>query len=205
MSIQTFVGNHIAIFRRVKKTYSILHYNHQRHHWSRLLLDPDLPITIGTQAITPADVKIAIDMTQRFIDCKASGKYLRYGQVIVPIIEKKANSPRNFPNGIFAGEIVCVTQNTEQFNMGPLWILKPLPLMQTIEPMPRRIAWIIAEDAARNNDDCPIMLNPISPITASVTSCYHVFSTDSIHQWLQTHNTCPVCKKVATAVPCFTD
>jgi hypothetical protein len=204
-TIQRFVSNYIAVYRRNKKTYSILSYDHQKRYWSRSLLDPDTLITIGPNSFTPANVKIAIDDSNTFVDCIATGKYLKYDIITVPIVEKKRNSPNKFPYGIYAGEFKCTDLTTINVHTGNLWTLIPLPKTHIVETMPRRIAWIIAEDAARNNDDCPITLGPISPITASVTSCYHVFSTDALNEWLQKKNTCPVCKKVATAVRCFTD
>jgi hypothetical protein len=66
-----------------------------------------------------------------------------------------------------------------------------------------RIAWIIAEDASKKGETCAITLDEISPITASVTSCYHVFTTSALETWFQTKSICPVCKQKATYTPAY--
>lgn len=71
--------------------------------------------------------------------------------------------------------------------------------------IPRRIAWLIAEDACKNNQECPISMDAITPITAKVTNCFHVFDGASLDTWLQTHNTCPLCKQICTAVAAYVD
>lgn len=71
--------------------------------------------------------------------------------------------------------------------------------------IPRRIAWLIAEDACKNNQECPISMDAITPITAKVTTCFHVFDGASIDTWLQTHNTCPVCKQTCVATAAFVE
>ena len=74
-----------------------------------------------------------------------------------------------------------------------------------LEKIPKRIAWLIAEAA---NDTCPISTNPISPITASVTTCFHVFETEAINEWIARNpvNTpCPVCRKVCMATAAYSE
>ena len=66
-----------------------------------------------------------------------------------------------------------------------------------------RIAWIIAEDASKKGDKCAITLDELSPLTASVTSCYHVFTTTALDIWFQTNHTCPVCKQRTVATRAF--
>jgi len=76
-----------------------------------------------------------------------------------------------------------------------------------LEKIPKRIAWLIAEEAAKG-EMCPISTNPISPITASVTTCFHVFETEAINEWIarNPNNTpCPVCRKVCLATPAYTE
>lgn len=73
------------------------------------------------------------------------------------------------------------------------------------KPIPRRIAWLIAEDACRNNEECSITMEAITPITAKVTSCFHVFDGAAIDTWLQTHNTCPVCKQACVTTAAWVD
>jgi hypothetical protein len=66
-----------------------------------------------------------------------------------------------------------------------------------------RIAWIIAEDASKKGETCAITLDEVSPLTASVTSCYHVFDTKALDIWFQTNTTCPVCKQNTVATKAF--
>jgi len=80
------------------------------------------------------------------------------------------------------------------------------PLQKVIlEKIPQRIAWIIAE--AAKEELCPISTNPISPITASVTTCFHVFETEAINEWIARNpvTPCPVCRKVCMATPAYSD
>jgi SUMO ligase MMS21 Smc5/6 complex component len=74
-----------------------------------------------------------------------------------------------------------------------------------LEKIPQRIAWIIAE--AAKEELCPISTNPISPITASVTTCFHVFETEAINEWIARNpvTPCPVCRKVCMATPAYSD
>ena len=75
------------------------------------------------------------------------------------------------------------------------------------EKIPQRIAWIVAEDACKRGEDCSITLDAITPITAAVTSCFHVFDANAIAKWLETTpgSQCPMCKKPAVATVCFTE
>jgi hypothetical protein len=170
-----------------------------------------------------AQVKIKIDSTDEFVQCICDGTYLKYGDRIVTVIQKRSSSAKRFPNGFYAGEITvdAVIQH-EAENIPPLWTLytTPVPLPQVAptppttvprsiyakNPIPQRIAWLIAEDAAKNDIDCPITLDTISPITASVTSCFHVFETVALERALKLNAMCPMCRtKNATYTKCFTE
>ena len=225
--IQTFNTNFIAIYRPKKKTYSILTWDQTFRYWKRALVDPELQpnITIARIRIAPASVSIKIDRTNSdlFVKCLVQGKLLFYGPNFVPIIEKRSSSTRNFPNGIYAGEFTCTNVHTgpvPNTNTNPLWTLRPvqqidnanpLPLVANplpinplpVEPIPQRIAWLIAEDACVRNEICSIILEPISPITSSVTNCFHVFETNAIKTWLEKNSTCPLCKKKTVATKAF--
>jgi hypothetical protein len=41
---------------------------------------------------------------------------------------------------------------------------------------------------------CPITMEPVTPDTATVTSCGHIFQSTAIVQWLTNHDTCPECR-----------
>lgn len=209
--IQLFCSDHIAIFRPNKRTYSILQYRHNK--WVKFRLDPAFASSIvrSRQDIPLAQVKISIDAGALII-CKATGQYLVYNNTIITVIEKMRNSVRNFPQSMYSGEITVDTQVVRE-NNEPLWTLfpiAPVPVAVSVSvhmpvPIPQRIAWIIAEDASKKDQDCPITLNRISPLTASVTSCFHVFETESILQAIETNASCPVCRtKNPTVTACFT-
>jgi hypothetical protein len=222
-AIQTFTSSLIAVYRPNKHTYSLLEYAHNTQKWGRFLLDPDITPTIRRyRQINPlVQVKIKIDASAEFVHCVCDGTYLKYGNRIVTVIQKRANSTKKFPMGFYAGEIRVEGDIQHEENViPPLWTLytdNPVPPAPNPNPpttvtqirknaMPQRIAWLIAEDAAKNDTICPITLNPISPITASVTSCFHVFETEAIDQALRLNAMCPMCRtKNITYTKCFTE
>jgi len=92
----------------------------------------------------------------------------------------------------------------------PLWSLAPIgpvqpvapvvaPIRTALEPIPKRIAWLIADNACKENEMCSITMEHITPLTAAVTTCFHCFDSEAVGVWLSTHSTCPTCRK-----PCLT-
>jgi hypothetical protein len=217
--IESFLSNYIAVYRPNKKTYSILQWHAEFHYWKRALLEPELQnnITIRTRTIPTAIVKININRSNtnenRFIKCIAYGKYLVYGTNCVPIIQCRSSSTRKFPLSTFAGEFACTATSEEHANLigESLWTLRAEPeqlpvldiITTVIEPLPQRIAWLVADDACKNGEICSITLETISPITASVTSCFHTFETNAIEKWLMSNENCPMCKKKTVATKAF--
>ena len=78
-------------------------------------------------------------------------------------------------------------------------VADPEPVFLTAPPEP--IPLFVAE-ALLSNTECPITMDPVQKGAAAVTSCFHVFQRDAIEQWLEKHNTCPVCKKTCVATMC---
>jgi hypothetical protein len=75
-----------------------------------------------------------------------------------------------------------------------------------LKPIPQRIAWLIAEESSKSKETCAITTDEISPITAAVTSCFHVFEYDSIQEWVNKNParpTCPVCREVCAITKAF--
>ena len=150
------------------------------------------------------------------VHCRANGDYLVWVNEnvthSVPILHKKRTSPNNFLNRYFNYEFHCTAQSANP-PVPDLWILVPLAPVPVPVPIrtqlpkqiPQRIAWIIAEDSSRKEDNCPITLEPISPLTAAVTSCYHVFDANAITSWIATHSECPVCKTKCVTTVCFSE
>lgn len=81
------------------------------------------------------------------------------------------------------------------------------PVIKTIlKPIPQRIAWIIAEESSKSKETCAITTDEISPITAAVTTCFHVFEYESILEWVNKNParpTCPVCREVCAITKAF--
>jgi hypothetical protein len=86
---------------------------------------------------------------------------------------------------------------------------QPPPVIKTIlKPIPQRIAWLIAEESSKSKETCAITTDEISPITAAVTTCFHVFEYDSIQEWVNKNParpTCPVCREVCAITKAFQD
>jgi len=224
-SIQTFRERYIAIYRPNKKTYSILNWVADGACWMRAIQSDDATIaatTLRTSATPHAPVEINTHYNntnpQQRVKCVASGQYLRWREFDVAIIQKKRGSGPPFQDALFVNEFICTTTAHETPGTRPLWTLYPpvaAPVAAPVntvyahvstikfEPLPKRIAWIIAEDASKKGETCSITLEPISPITASVTTCYHVFDTDALATWLVTKNTCPLCKQKTVATVAF--
>lgn len=75
----------------------------------------------------------------------------------------------------------------------------PQPKTVVTEALPRRIAWLIAAEAEKQDDSCPITMDTISPLTAAVTTCFHCFDAEALASWNHTRGggatECPLCKK----------
>ena len=210
--IQTFTSQYICFFRRNKKTYYVLEWNNAVRKWLRS--NPDLPNLTLHRSTVSRDGQVTINMATyaagfvRRIPIKADGFYLTSGDHNIPILKAVTTMPTAFMMTEYTALDTPFTQ-TEHV----LWTLAPPviaaappPLAVFQEKLPKRIAWLIAEDASKAGDTCPISTNEISPVTASVTTCYHVFETDSINEWVQRHpiNTpCPVCRKPCEVTVAF--
>ena len=72
----------------------------------------------------------------------------------------------------------------------------PLPAVPVdVKAFPRHLVAAVLANAAANNAICPITMDPITPDTATVTSCGHVFQTEAIRHWLTTNAICPECRE----------
>ena len=217
-TIETFIGNYIAIYRPNKKTYSILSYNHPKGLWIPNYEHVQDGTVLLNQMITEL-VNVTITYKQnKKVDCKANGNYIVWINENVthnvPILYKQLFSERSFPSTYFSYEFSC-----GHYSILPpvvaLWDLVPLPIQlvpiavlhrvrHPIE-IPQRIARIIADDASKKKDTCPITLELISPLKAAVTSCYHVFDASALASWFETHSECPMCKTNCVITVCFSE
>jgi hypothetical protein len=210
--IHIFRTTHICLFRRNKKTYYVLQWNNTVRKWIRAM--PDLPDLTLHRSTTSRDAEVDINFatsagaTAKRTHVTADGFYLMSGAICIPIVKADKSLPQAFMMTEY--KALETPYTTTDYN---LWdVVAPQPLAAAPphlavapphlailqEKIPKRIAWLIAEDASKNNDTCPISTNIISPITASVTTCFHVFESEYINEWAQLHpiNTpCPVCRK----------
>jgi hypothetical protein len=81
----------------------------------------------------------------------------------------------------------------------------PLPLSSreipedtSIKKIPQFVAEIMKRDAVAASSSCAISLELIADVPVSITSCFHIFHTESINTWLKDRGDCPVCKAPVT-------
>lgn len=201
--VELFREPFIAIYRPNKKTYTILGWVPVGRYWKRHQTTPEAiqATTIREQNIPPTLANINViafnDELHRRVVCTATGEYLAYENYSIAILRKRTSSPGSFPTTIFAFEFPCTARSEPPETIPPLWTLRMEPVLpqQEIIPLPMRIAWILAEYASRQGETCSITLEQISPVTASVTTCFHVFDTTALDTWFQTNTSCPLCKQ----------
>ena len=215
--INEFREPYIAIYRPNKKTYAILNWETNGRYWKRYMIDRNfLPtVTLRRQNIPEAPSRINYipynSVGTACVRCIATGEYLIYDTHCIAIL-RKVPSSNSFPLTIFMHEFPCTDRSETPVTIPPLWTLRtqpilpvPVPVVPQITPLPMRIAWIIAEDASAKGETCSITLEQISPVTASVTTCFHCFDTNAINTWLETHSSCPLCKQATKATPAMED
>jgi hypothetical protein len=206
--IRTFTGPYVCFFRRNKKTYYVLQWNNNVRKWLRS--QPELPdLTLHRSNLT-RDAEVSINVATyggapaKLVPVTADGFYIKSGDFCIPILKARNSLPQAFMMTEYTALDTPFTQTDELLwsldaaVAAPVYAAQPPPLAIAQEKLPKRIAWLIAEDASKSGETCPISTNDISPITASVTTCYHVFETEAITEWIARHpiNTpCPVCRK----------
>jgi len=77
----------------------------------------------------------------------------------------------------------------------PVEPTQQLPTQQ----LPRHVATIVLEQAIATTATCPISMEPIQRLGASVTGCGHVFQTTALRRWMTDRGTCPECRTPTTA------
>jgi hypothetical protein len=149
------------------------------------------------------------------IDIRSRGYYLQSGTNLITIIVKVGSLPQSFHTHEYNLADPSQVADLTEVN---LWNTAPPPLAIAVAPqpaplaplkaIPKRIAWLIAEEASKAEESCPILSDPISPLTCSVTTCFHVFDHDAISEWFARNpvNTrCPVCRDPCLFTKAFTD
>ena len=213
-SIHQFDGNLLAFWRPRKRTYYFLSWKPDANRWEHYD-EEHTPFRVHkTTWHERGSVIIRIKSAgprhyQTRIHC--DGTFLMNGPLVIPI----ARSMLPAQGARIKREYTTMDLDPTMPYLRPqhLWILPPpaAATAATQQPtpkakpkaIPRRIAWLVAEDACKNKETCPISMEDISPITASVTSCFHVFDTSSLNTWLQEKNTCPSCREPCAAQTAF--
>ncbi len=70
------------------------------------------------------------------------------------------------------------------------------------QPIPQFVAEALLEKSVRNEETCPITMEPLVAGAVYVTTCFHVFEREAMDEWRTKHNTCPVCKAVCGVTAC---
>jgi hypothetical protein len=219
--IQNFTGTRIAFFRPRKRVYFMLEWNQTARNWQRSMTDfPNLTLHRSRQQ-EPARCTLTIRANgQTVLEkwCQALGYYLMSGTTVIAIVSLLGGADGKWPAGFnYPREFTCADTaplNYERDHilwtvrapvMPPLLMPVVVPAATHTEPIPRRIAWLVAEDASKT-ESCPVCMENLSPITASVTTCFHTYHTDCINEWFarnQATAPCPVCRKACVVTKAY--
>ncbi len=223
--IASFHSPYLAFYRPRKRTYFLIQWMREAGVWicahlQNLNENADVTLHKSTRhQRTPAVINARTGHdgprgTIRF-DIQATGLFLkiplRDGTTLTAAVVDRGVA---MPNKFVGKEFQAIAGVPYEQDVG-LWDLRPVEppapaptppqASQKLTPIPRRIAWLVAEDAQRQGESCPITLEPITPLTASVTTCFHCFDSEQLEVWLATHPTseCPLCKKAFVATKAF--
>lgn len=226
-AIHNFTTNLIAFHRPIKRTYFILTWNGDQRKWHPYR--GDLQNLVMRRSSINRSGKVNINVatkptaTATQIEVNSDGYFLMSNNIKITLVRQTGNA---LPPPFVKKEYTLADPNAYALPVDErLWNLAPPPapatatlqpanlvattatanatythvIHQVLKPIPRRIAWLVAEDACKNNEACPISTNEISPITAAVTTCFHVFESEHLSEWFARHpvrTKCPVCREV---------
>jgi hypothetical protein len=211
-AIHNFTTNLIAFWRPQKHSYHALTWDDQRRHWRPWYgaIQGGLSKHRSATHTGSGSVEIKL-MNNTMLRLRAEGEFLLLGTTRITLVKRASGA--TIPSAWKNHELGPLTERTGVDLAVSLWgiaptpepILPPMVLGMVVDPIPKRIAWMVAEDAAKHDEKCPITMEPISPITASVTSCFHTFESEAIAAWLTNHSTCPQCRKNCVVTVAYTD
>ena len=234
-AIYIFETSIIAFFRPIKRSYFCMGWNEDRRKWVPYLTDlPNLVMhrsTTTRSGKVPIRVATNLRATPVQIEVHSDGYYLQSNDTRITLVRQTGNA---LPQTLIKKEYTMADASLPAVETDTrLWRLAPAPTPEqiaaqaaanaaavaaaaaaqaqaqaqtTLKPIPRRIAWLIADDACKNKEACPITTNDISPVTAAVTSCFHVFESESLSEWFARHparTKCPVCREVCLMTKAF--
>ena len=234
-AIHNFTTRHIAIHRPVKRTFVVFSWEEHVRKWIPYTDDlPELRLkrsSVSTQGVVQINVATRPYRGAMNIEVSSNDHYLTAGNIDIAIVKKtgtqlpQAFMKREYPAPpateqveITDKELWTVRASAQQEAAEQAPGLAALataaqqqpqqqPVIKIIlKPIPQRIAWLIAEDSSKSKETCAITTDEISPITAAVTTCFHVFEYDSIQEWVNKNParpTCPVCREVCAITKAF--
>lgn len=199
-----FLVKHVALFRPQKKTFHILEWSSEKGHWfpySGTIHPNDIRLR---KSLSHTDKSIQLPLRLRPINVTCSGKYLRVsnyeGRTVSRTIPICVKAPADtFPPSVLSYSTPYPTIPQIESHEKLLWIHQPVIVQPT--SIPPRIVLALAREAHDKGEVCPISMEKITPETASITSCFHIFDGESIRRWLEKSTSCPVCKEVCSSYP----
>jgi len=236
-AIHNFTTNLIAFHRPIKRTYFFLTWNNDQRKWHPYQADLQNLImrrsTFHIRGKVNINVATSRTATPTLIEVNSEGYFLMSNNIKITLVKKTGNA---LPPPFVKKEYTLADPNAYALHVDErLWNVVPVPapatvqqqqptnlvsttatvthtqihhLTQILKAIPRRIAWLVAEDACKNNETCPISTNDISPITAAVTTCFHVFESEHLSEWFARHpvrTKCPVCREVCQMTKAYSE
>lgn len=219
-AVHNFISLYLAIYRPIKKTYYLLQWHNTVQRWNLCtnLIEPRPAVIEKCKSRRhPGGGTVNIKIwSGSYMNVSCDSTYLKYGDLHIPIGKRAGGY--NISSALLRRQ----QQQQREFTAtaGPfgeqnveLWtVLAPAaataataPTATATIPLPKRIAWLIADDASRNNEICSITMDPISPLTASVTSCFHCYDSTAIEAWLLNKPECPQCRTKCIATRAFVE
>ena len=210
--IHNFRTNLIAFYRPVKKTFFLMTWDTTHRRWlSYKDFQTQYTFTMNRSTVSRSgklDIYIAKQKRNTIshtlcIEVISDGYFLQSGQVRVPILKKVGTAVPN----MYISREYTVSDAPSLESTFVLWnVAKKIPPTISLKPIPQRIAWILAEHACHANEECPITTSTISPTTAAVTSCFHVFDKTALSEWFArnpTNTKCPLCREICLMTSAF--
>jgi hypothetical protein len=211
--IHNFLGSLIAFYRPRKKTYYMMSWSTHQGYWIPATLRENVgSIRRHGTGLHPTTSYVTIRlMNNTQVEISSIGHYLLIADCNVPIVRRVSGSaiPISFVNNEFGGVVEGEPhrRDVELWSVPPAVVAAPPtappPIRLHLKPLPKRIAWLISEDAKKNGDTCAITMEPINPLTAAVTTCFHCFDHEAIQTWMESHTTCPQCRERCTVTKAF--
>ena len=213
--IHNFTGYLLAFWRPQNPTYHALTWHQTQLRW--MPYDNAVTFVGGIskhKTTTHGSGSVTINlMNGTSMQIKCDGSFLRTDQnTSIPIVKRVSGAtiPNGWKNTEFGAALIQRPGVGDNVNYRLWTVVAPAPApaplvapVNKIDPLPKRIAWLIADDACKNGDSCPITMDDISPLTAAVTTCFHCFDKNSIVAWLTTHDECPTCRKKCLATVAY--